>query len=85
MHRHPGDEGARPREGTIRRFPLAEFCDDTCFFAGNTEGGGVGVARPREVRWRSKEPVPRGAYSNRKSIQDVKRLTPTLAYYVITV
>ena len=43
-------------DGSVRRPPLAEF--------GAMWGGRGAVARPRGVRWRSREPALRGAYQN---------------------
>ena len=49
---HPTDQAARPREGTFRRSPLAEFGGDTSHFARHTEGcpcgGGVARSHGRE-------------------------------------
>ena len=36
-------------------------------------GGRGAIARPRGVGWRSGEPFPHGAYSNRDSFEDPKR------------
>ena len=44
VRRHPGGHATRPLEGAFRRSPFAELGDDTCSFAGNTEGCRVGEA-----------------------------------------
>ena len=42
--RLPGDQTTRPREGTVRRLPLAELDGGARSFAGDTEGCCVGRA-----------------------------------------
>ena len=63
----PGDRTSRPREGSFRRPPLAEFSVGARSFVENSFcaamwGGRGAIVRPRGVRWRSGEPFPRGAY-----------------------
>ena len=63
----PGDRASCPREGTFPRPPLAELDGGARSFAGGTYGCCVrrawrgAATRPRGVRWRSGEPVIRGA------------------------
>ena len=61
MHRHPEDQTTCPREGTFRRSPLAEFLSPGIPRA-TVRGRRGSVARPREVGWRSGEPVLRRAH-----------------------
>ena len=61
-----GDRAALPCEGTFPRPSRVEVDCDARSFPGDTlpcgRGGRGAVARPRKVRWRSGEPVPRGEY-----------------------